>query len=43
MSLIRQGNGASRRVAEKIGMRHARDLDRSGIPYWLFTIDTPGP
>lgn len=41
ISLIRQGNHASRRVAEKIGMRHARDLDRSGIPYWLFTLDAP--
>lgn len=41
ISLVRQGNLASRRVAEKIGMRHARDLDRSGIPYWLFSIDAP--
>ncbi len=41
MSLIRQGNIASRRVAEKIGMRHARDLDRSGAPYWLFMLDAP--
>lgn len=41
VSLIRQGNLASRRVAEKVGMRHARDLDRSGTPYWLFAIDAP--
>lgn len=39
ISLIRQGNLASRRVAEKVGMRHARDLDRSGTRYWLFAID----
>jgi len=41
ISLIHQGNHASRRVAGKIGMRHARDLDRSGVPYWLFTIEAP--
>jgi len=36
-----QGNRASRRVAEKIGMRPARDLDRSGVAYWLFMLDAP--
>ena len=41
ISLIRQGNTASRRVAGKIGMRHARDIRRAGYPYWLFTIDAP--
>ena len=41
VSLIRQGNIASRRVAEKIGMRHLEDIDRSGIPYWLFSQDRP--
>lgn len=40
-SLIRQGNVPSRRVAEKIGMRHERDILRSGHPYWLFSIDAP--
>ena len=41
ISLIRQGNVASRRVAEKIGMRPERDILRAGIPYWLFGIDAP--
>lgn len=41
ISLIRQGNIASRRVAEKIGMRHERDIRRAGHPYWLFAIDAP--
>jgi RimJ/RimL family protein N-acetyltransferase len=41
VSLIRRGNDASRRVAEKIGMRHERDIIRSGIPYWLFGIAAP--
>ncbi|MBA2246958.1 MAG: GNAT family N-acetyltransferase [Chloroflexia bacterium] len=41
VSLIRQGNIASRRVAEKIGMRHERDIVRSDHPYWLFGIDAP--
>lgn len=44
VSLIRQGNIASRRVAEKIGMHHLEDIDRSGHPYWLFGQDRPaGP
>lgn len=41
VSLIRQGNIASRRVAEKIGMHHLEAIDRSGIPYWLFGQDRP--
>lgn len=41
ISLVRQGNSASRRVAEKIGMRHERDVQRADHPYWLFTIDAP--
>ena len=41
ISLIRQGNTASRRVAGKIGMRHERDIRRAGHPYWLFAIDAP--
>jgi RimJ/RimL family protein N-acetyltransferase len=41
ISLIRQGNLASRRVAERIGMRHERDLDCASVPYWLFTTDAP--
>ena len=39
VSLIRQGNAASRRVAEKIGMRHEADILRWGQPYWRFAIE----
>jgi len=39
ISLIRQGNIASRRVAEKIGMRHEADLTRYERDYWRFAID----
>lgn len=39
VSLIRHGNHASRRVAEKIGMRHVDDPIRDGRPYWLYRID----
>ncbi len=39
VSLIRQGNTASRRVAEKIGMRHEADIVRWGQPYWRFAIE----
>ncbi len=38
ISLIRTGNVASRRVAEKIGMRHAADTTRHGQTYWLFAL-----
>lgn len=41
ISLVRQGNTTSRRVAEKIGMRRERDIQRVGHPYWLFTIGAP--
>lgn len=37
-SLIRHGNVASRRVAEKIGMRHEADLTRHGQDYWLYAV-----
>lgn len=39
VGLIRRGNAASRRVAEKIGMHHAEDVTRSGLDYWLYAID----
>jgi RimJ/RimL family protein N-acetyltransferase len=39
VSLIRHGNEASRRVAEKVGMRHKRDIQRGDITYWLHVID----
>jgi RimJ/RimL family protein N-acetyltransferase len=38
ISLIRQGNERSRRVAEKIGMRHDADLVRYGTPYWRYAV-----
>lgn len=38
ISLIRQGNGASRRVAEKIGMRHEADVERDGRRYWRYAL-----
>ncbi len=39
ISLIRQGNLASRRVAEKVGMRLEAEITRHGLPYWLDAID----
>ena len=42
VSLIRVGNAASRRVAEKIGMRLAEETTRSGVRYWLFEL-SPRP
>lgn len=36
VSLIRHGNRASRRVAEKVGMRLAADITRHGEGYWLY-------
>ena len=38
ISLIRQGNAASRRVAEKIGMRHEADITRYGQDYWRYAL-----
>lgn len=37
ISLIRVGNLASRRVAEKVGMQLSAELERYGIRYWHFT------
>ena len=39
ISLIRVGNGASRRVAEKIGMRCIADISRYGQRYWEYVLD----
>ena len=39
ISLIRRGNAASRRVAEKVGMRHADDVNRYGQDYWLYALE----
>jgi RimJ/RimL family protein N-acetyltransferase len=38
VSLIRQGNHASRRVAEKIGMRLGMEVMRYGHAYWVYEI-----
>ena len=38
ISLIRQGNKASQRVAEKIGMRVAAELTRYGHAYWVYAL-----
>ncbi len=39
VSLIRVGNLASRRVAEKVGMSLAEQVERNGVAYWLYAID----
>ncbi|HEV2107691.1 MAG TPA: GNAT family N-acetyltransferase [Thermomicrobiales bacterium] len=38
VSLIRMGNGASRRVAEKVGMSLEAEIERYGRPYWLYAL-----
>jgi RimJ/RimL family protein N-acetyltransferase len=39
VSVIRQGNGASQRVAEKIGMRLDGAITRDGQPYWVYALN----
>ena len=39
ISLIRVGNLASRRVAEKVGMQLMAEPERYGIRYWQFALD----
>ena len=39
VSLIRQGNHASRRVAEKVGLHLAETIQRGDQPYWVYAID----
>jgi RimJ/RimL family protein N-acetyltransferase len=39
MSLIRIGNIASKRVAEKLGMGCAAEITRNGHRYWRFSIE----
>ena len=39
ISLIRVGNLASRRVAEKVGMQLLAEPERYGIRYWQFALD----
>jgi RimJ/RimL family protein N-acetyltransferase len=38
VSLIRQGNAASARVAEKVGMRREVDILQSGTRYWVYRL-----
>ena len=42
VSLIRAGNDASRRVAEKVGMRLVETIRRGEQPYWVYAIDREG-
>lgn len=41
ISLIRAGNQASRRVAEKIGMAFSEEFTRYGIRYWKYSLKRP--
>ncbi len=41
ISLIRVGNVASRRVAEKVGMAPAAEITRYGIRYWQYAMQRP--
>ncbi len=43
ISLIRHGNNASRRVAEKLGMRVRQESRRGGAAYWVFAIERRQP
>ncbi len=38
ISLIRMGNNASRRVAEKVGMQYSSEFTRYGYHYWKYAI-----
>lgn len=38
VSLIRVGNDASRRVAEKVGMALAETIQRGEQPYWVYAL-----
>ena len=42
ISLIRVGNLASKRVAEKVGMTLAEEYTRDGVHYWKFSMGRPG-
>ena len=41
ISLIRAGNLASKRVAEKVGMSQQVEIERYGIRYWQFALENP--
>ena len=38
VSMIRRGNHASRRVAEKVGMSLDAEITRHGQPYWRYAL-----
>ena len=38
VSMIRQGNAASRRVAERVGMHRDAECLRYGQPYWIYGL-----
>jgi [ribosomal protein S5]-alanine N-acetyltransferase len=42
VSLVRAGNHASRRVAEKVGMRLADTIQRGDHPYWVYALPRGG-
>ncbi len=41
ISMIRVGNLASKRVAEKVGMELAVEITRYGIQYWQYAVQRP--
>jgi [ribosomal protein S5]-alanine N-acetyltransferase len=41
ISLIRVGNSASQRVAERIGMMRTSEFTRFGHNYWQYAIASP--
>ena len=41
ISLIRQGNNASRRAAEKIGMSLHAEIEQGGHPDWMYALNRP--
>ena len=41
ISLIRVGNLASKRVAEKAGMKLVEEFERYGIRYWKYSVQRP--
>jgi RimJ/RimL family protein N-acetyltransferase len=43
ISLILVGNERSIRVAERLGMRHERDLEILGLPAHLYALEPRGP
>ncbi len=40
ISLIRVGNNASRRVAEKVGMQYSSEFTRYGYRYWKYAMSS---